>query len=95
MFERFLFFWSDFNFLLAGAVFLSYFLIDALYARYTYDVISKRPFHSATIGSCMHFLLAFGVINYTENYMYIIPLALGSWFGTYAVVSRERNKSAK
>ena len=34
----------------------------------------------------MHFLIAFGVLNYVQYYLYVLPLALGSWIGTYIVV---------
>ncbi len=40
----------------------------------------------------MHFLLAFGVVNYVGNFLYVVPLALGSWIGTYLVVRREEIK---
>ena len=74
---------------LAAVVFVAYLLIDALYAKYTYSVVEKRPIQAANIGFIMHFLLAFGVINYVENFLYVVPLALGSWVGTYLVVKRE------
>ncbi|MFA6183488.1 MAG: hypothetical protein WC682_00105 [Parcubacteria group bacterium] len=83
--------WKIFNFALAGVIFFSYFIIDGLYAYYTYSVIKKKPFASANTGFVMHFLLAFGVINYVNNFLYIIPLALGSWCGTYVVVLMEKN----
>lgn len=69
-------------------IFLAYIIIDGLFAYYTQMVISKKPLLSATSGALIHFLLAFGVINYVQNYLYIIPLALGSWVGTYLVVKR-------
>jgi hypothetical protein len=81
------------NWLLVALIFFAYMVIDAMYAYYTILVVELRPFKSATIGSLMHFLLAFGVINYTENFLYVIPLAIGSWFGTYFAV--RNNKFAK
>ena len=80
--------WNNFNFSLAVLIFFAYLLIDALYAYYTILVVNKEAVKSATIGAIMHFLLAFGVINYVQNFLYIIPLALGSWFGTYIVVKK-------
>lgn len=82
--------YSDLNWLITLLVFVSYVVIDGLYAKYTLEVVSLKPFRSATIGSLMHFLLAFGVINYTENWLYIFPVVIGSWLGTYLVISRER-----
>jgi len=64
-------------------------LIDAMYAYYTLAVTRKRPVASASVGALMHFLIAFGVLNYVENYLYVVPLALGSWVGTYLVVKQD------
>jgi hypothetical protein len=79
---------NDFNFLTAVAIFFSYVAIDGMYAYSTLAVIKRKPFASATVGSLMHFLIAFGVLSYVENYLYLIPLALGSWLGTYLVVKK-------
>ena len=81
--------WQSFNFLIGITVFVTYVFIDGMYAYYTIAVTNKKPFSSATIGALMHFLIAFGVLNYIQNYLYIIPIALGSWVGTYIIVSRD------
>jgi len=60
-----------------------------MYAYYTIAVMKKKPLTAASIGASMHFLIAFGVLNYVQNYLYVIPLALGSWIGTYLVVQRD------
>lgn len=84
--------YNSFSPLIALGVILSYILVDALYAKYTLEVVSLHPYMSATIGASMHFLLAFGVIQYTENRLYIFPLVIGSWIGTYLVVMFEKKK---
>ncbi len=61
-------------------------VVDALYAYYTIVVTKKKPVAAASVGALMHFMIAFGVLNYVQNYLYLIPLALGSWIGTYVVV---------
>ncbi|MBA3733122.1 hypothetical protein H0W91_01965 [Patescibacteria group bacterium] len=81
--------WHEFNFLIAFGIFLAYILVDGMYAYYTIAVTNKKPFVSATTGALMHFLIAIGVLNYVHNYLYIIPIAIGSWIGTYFVVKRE------
>ncbi len=81
--------WQNFNFEIALIVFFAYMLIDAMYAYYTLAVTRKRPVASASVGALMHFLIAFGVLNYVENYLYVVPLALGSWVGTYLVVKQD------
>jgi hypothetical protein len=78
--------WKTFSFSIALTVFIAYILIDGMYALYTQSIAKKKPIMSATVGALMHFLIAFGVLNYVQNFLYIIPLAIGSWIGTYIVV---------
>lgn len=87
---------KTFNIGIACLIFVLYAITDALYAKYTLDVANYNEYKAATIGSLIHFFIAFGVISYTENWLYIFPLAVGSWFGTFWVVRRERkNKEGK
>ena len=67
---------------------MAYVLIDGMYAYYTLAVVDRKPVVSATIGALMHFLIAFWVLSYVQNYFYVIPLALGSWVGTFLIVKR-------
>lgn len=85
--------WNSFDWGLAILIFIAYLVVDALYAQYTLHVTQYKAFSAATIGSLMHFILAFGVLNYVNNYLYVIPLAAGSWIGTYIIVARERKKN--
>ena len=78
--------WSTIDPALAVGIFVAYAVIDALYAYYTLAVVNRSAFAAATTGLVMHFLLAFGVINFVQNFAYVVPLALGSWVGTYILV---------
>ena len=80
--------WNEFNIFVALAIFLAYIIVDALYAFYTLEVTKKNAVSAATTGAIMHFLLAFGVLNYVNNFLYLLPLAIGSWLGTYLVVKK-------
>lgn len=83
--------WETFNITTSIIIFIAYGIIDAMYIYYTYSVVHKQPLASATSGLIIHILLAIGIINYIENTLYIIPLALGSWCGTYIMVAREKD----
>ena len=87
--------WSSFSFVTAIIIFIVYILIDGMYAYYTLAVAEKRPVVSATTGSLMHFLIAFGVLNYVQNFLYLIPLAIGSLIGTYLVIARDLKSCKK
>jgi hypothetical protein len=80
--------WSTFKVATAVIVFIVYVVVDGMYAYYTLAVTEKKAFKSATTGALMHFLIAFGVLSYVENYLYVVPLVLGSWAGTYVVVRK-------
>ncbi len=90
----FSFSWQTLSPWLALLVFVAYVFIDGMYAYYTIAVTKRRPFASATTGALMHFLIAFGVLNYVQNYLYLIPLALGSWVGTYLIVSLDKKRTS-
>lgn len=81
--------WQQFDIRVALVVFVAYLLVDAMYAYYTIVVTKKKPLAAASVGALMHFLIAFGVLNYVQNYLYVIPLALGSFIGTYLMVRYE------
>lgn len=87
--ERFSVLVGNFDWLLAVGVFLAYFVVDALFAYYTIAVTKRQPGRAATAGSVMYFLMALGVISYVQNYLYVVPLVLGSWLGTYVIVKQE------
>ena len=53
----------------AFVVFAAYIVIDGMYAYYTVAVTHKKPFKAASSGAVMHFMIAFGVLNYVENYL--------------------------
>ncbi len=83
--------WHNFSFQIAIFIFIVYIVVDAMYAYYTLQVTKGKPYSAATIGALMHFLLAVGVLSYVENYLYLLPLAIGSWVGTFIIVKREQH----
>ena len=67
-------------------VFVAYFLIDVLYAAYTLAVVERRPLFSANLAALIYLLLAVGILNFTANAIYLVPMVIGSWLGTYLTV---------
>lgn len=88
--EKLFLLWEQIDMARASIIFFAYLVIDGLYVFYTYSIVKHKAMSAATSSFVMHFLLAVGVISYVENYLYVVPLALGSWCGTYLVVARER-----
>lgn len=82
--------WVHFSLPNAALILVAYFVLDGMYAVYTIKVTEKRPVAAATIGACMHFIIAFGVLSYVQSFLYVVPIAIGSWLGTYTMVRYER-----
>jgi hypothetical protein len=46
----------------------------------------RQALAAAGISSVLYSLLAFGVITYSKNPIYLVPLASGAFLGTYLTV---------
>ncbi|MEX2515133.1 MAG: hypothetical protein WD335_03320 [Candidatus Paceibacterota bacterium] len=82
--------WAEFSFLIALLIFIAYIVIDALNTYYTSAVADKRPVAAATSGAVVYIIIAFGIFSFTENILYLVPLVMGSWVGTFIVVRRQQ-----
>lgn len=83
---------NDFNWGTAAIVFVVYVVFDILYALYVTFVSQKRAIAASFTGSMLYSLGAVGVMSYTHNKLYIIPLSLGAFVGTYIAVKYMGNK---
>jgi hypothetical protein len=77
---------NDFSYITALTIFVTYVAIDMLYAWYIMSVNKKQAFTAAVLTSIIYSLLAFGVVSYSKNIYYLIPLASGAFLGTYLMV---------
>ena len=75
---------SHVQFWLALGVFLSTAATDAVYVLFNAAVSSRRRIPAATWSSIWYLLSAFAVISYTQNWVYVIFAASGSWVGAFA-----------
>ena len=82
----------DFSWFTAALVFLTYVVIDMLYAHYIMCVEERSPFKAAATTSLIYSLLAYGVVSYSQNILYLIPLTSGAFIGTFVVVWHKRRK---
>ena len=60
---------------------------DAAYVFFNAAVAARRRIPAANWSMMWYLLSAFAVISYTENALYVIFAALGSWIGAYASVT--------
>ena len=77
---------NDFSWLTALTVFVVYIFFDILYAVYVICVSRRQPLAASFTGAMLYSLGAVGVMNYTHNILYLIPLSLGAFIGTYIAV---------
>jgi len=81
---------TTFNFGIAIALFFIYFMLDAINSYFTIKVIQMSPIHAASAGCTMHFFIALGVMCYVNNFLYLIPMMLGSFAGIYTLLTVRR-----
>ena len=68
---------------LALGVVLATALTDAVYVMFTSSVIHRKRFSAANWSALWYTLSSFAVISYTNNWVYVIFAAVGSWIGAY------------
>lgn len=77
---------NDFSWSTAMLILLVYIVVDMLYAYYIIQVEQRNPIKAAVVSSVLYSLLAFGVVSYSRNILYLFPLATGAFIGTYLTV---------
>lgn len=85
----------EFNWLGAIGLFVASGLLEAIFALYTLAVTKHKAIEASMWSLVSYFLLAVGILNFIHNKWYTIPLALGAFCGTYAVVTWESRKKPK
>ena len=73
--------------LTAAGVVLATAATDAVYVMFTSAVVARRRVPAATWSSVWYLLSSFAVISYTENWVYVIFAAVGSWLGAFASIT--------
>jgi hypothetical protein len=75
------------NPLIAAGVTASTAVTDAAYVFFTAAVAARRRIRAATWSGIWYLLSAFAVISYTQNAVYVLFAAAGSWIGAFASVT--------
>ena len=76
-----------FNPLIALGVLASTAVTDAAYVFFNAAVAGRRRIMAANWSGIWYLLSAFAVISYTQNAVYVLFAAAGSWLGAYASMS--------
>ena len=73
--------------LTAVAVVLATAATDAVYVMFTSAVVARKRVPAATWSSIWYLLSSFAMISYTENWVYVVFAAAGSWIGAFASIT--------
>jgi len=83
---------NNFDFTTACVVFFTYIIIDIVYALYVIYVEKRSSFAAGLCSAVIYTLGSYGVITFSKNPWYIIPLATGAFLGTYLTVRWQKEK---
>lgn len=81
---------NNFNYYTAFLVFVAYFVIDILYALYVVYVGKRNAIGAAFASALLYSLSAYGVVTFSKNILYVIPLAFGAFLGTYFTIRYQK-----
>lgn len=74
--------------LLATGVVVATAATDAVYVLFTSAVVvARKRVPAATWSSIWYMLSSFAVISYTNNWIYVVFAAAGSWLGAFATIT--------
>jgi len=60
---------------------------DAVYVMFTSSVIARKRVAAANWSALWYTLSSFAVISYTNNWIYVVFAAIGSWIGAYVTMT--------
>ncbi len=66
---------------------------DAVYVMFTASVAARKRVPAATWSSVWYLLSSYAVINYTQNWVYVLFAAAGSWIGAFVSLTFLRRGS--
>lgn len=70
--------------LTAAAVVAATAATDAVYVMFSSAIAARKRLPAATWSSVWYLLSSYAVISYTQNWVYVVFAAIGSWLGAYA-----------
>jgi hypothetical protein len=80
---------------LAGVVFIATMAIDFIYVMFSLSVAAGRRVAAATYSMMWHLVSALVVVVYTKSLIYLAPVALGSWIGSFFAMGFSKRKQRK
>jgi hypothetical protein len=79
----------------AAAVMCATAATDAVYVRFTGAIVARRRVAAANWSGLWYLLSSYAVISYTDNWVYVVFAAIGSWIGAFVSLSLQRAAPAR
>jgi hypothetical protein len=70
------------------SLFMVYFFIDVLYAKYIQMVQKNDAIWAANLSVLTFVLAGYGTIEIVKHFINIVPICLGAWLGTYITLRK-------
>lgn len=84
--------WPAIDPLTAAGVLVATAATDAVYVQFTGAVVARRRVSAANWSALWYTLSSYAVISYTENWVYVLFAAAGSWLGAFLSLSIGRRR---
>ena len=78
--------------LTAAGVLLATAATDAVYVMFTGAVVTRKRLAAANWSAPWSTLSSFAVISYTENWLYVLFAAAGSWIGAFISLTVQKRR---
>jgi len=73
-------------------LFLVSIVYDIFYTKSIIHISRLDAGAAANLSVLLYLMMAYGTINYVKNFINLIPIAIGAWVGTYAILKYERRQ---
>jgi hypothetical protein len=81
---------AQFNWFIAAGLFLLYVLVEYLDSSLTLLITRHQSVRSATTTFVLYIILGIEILAFVNNYLYVLPTALGAWVGVYSLIEHEK-----
>lgn len=81
---------ANFNWFVAVGLFLLYTVVEWLDSGLTLMITRHESIKSAGTTLILYIILAIEILALVNNYLYIIPTALGAFLGVYLLIEHEK-----
>jgi len=72
-----------------------YFVFDILSTLYLQAVSELKAAKASWLSTILYLMSVYGTIEYINNFVYIIPIAVSGWLGSYVTIKWIKKKGEK